>query len=106
MAMETTNHLITTSAAAGSSSCHTGGRSTGGWLSQRRGLILGGGAVVAAVALALGQHWLTIAALAPLLYLLPCALMMYMCMKGHGHHVEAPPAPTTDKPGGTDAGAG
>jgi len=41
----------------------------------------------AATALALGQQWLTVAGLVPLLFVLPCAAMMFMCMKGmnHGH---------------------
>jgi hypothetical protein len=30
----------------------------------------------------LSQHWLTVADLVPLLYVLPCAVMMFMCMKG------------------------
>jgi hypothetical protein len=40
---------------------------------------------VGAIALALTQHWLAVAELGPLLFLLPCALMMFMCMKGMNH---------------------
>jgi hypothetical protein len=29
-----------------------------------------------------GQHWLAIADLVPLLFVLPCAVMMLKCMKG------------------------
>src|SRR5262249_17445143 len=83
--METTNDLVTTSATAGSSSCHGVSRASGGWLSGRRGLIFGGGAIAVAVALALGHHWLSIAALPLLLFLLPCAVMMFMSMKGMNH---------------------
>jgi hypothetical protein len=36
-------------------------------------------------ALALGQHSLAAANLLPLLYVLPCAAMMFMCMKGMHH---------------------
>lgn len=100
--METANHLVPISTAAGSSSCHGGRRSSGGWLSRRRGLVIGGVVVAAAIALALGQHWLTIAALTPLLFLLPCALMMFMCMKGHGRQTDQ--ASATDKLGGEGTG--
>ena len=36
----------------------------------------------AAIALALSQHWLAIADLVPLLAVLPCAVMMFHCVKG------------------------
>ena len=36
-----------------------------------------------AIALALGQNWLAAADLLPLLYVLPCAAMMFACMRGH-----------------------
>ena len=83
--METTNDLVTTPATAGSSSCHGGGRASGGWLRDRGVLIFGGGAILVAVALAFGQHWLSTAALTLLLFLLPCAVMMFMSMKGMNH---------------------
>jgi len=105
--METTNDLVTTPATAGSSSCHGVSRASGGWLSGRRGLIFGGGAVVVAVALALGQHWLSIAALPLLLFLVPCAVMMLMCMKGmnHGGQTDGAQASISpDKSTGTGAG--
>jgi hypothetical protein len=54
-----------------------------GWIGRRRGLIFGGGAVVVLVALALSQQWFTLAGLLPLLFVLPCALMMFMCMNHH-----------------------
>jgi len=49
---------------------------------------------VAAVAagaalLALWQHWLAIADLVPLLFVLPCAAMMFMCLKGMNHGQQA-----------------
>jgi len=37
---------------------------------------------VAGAALALSQHWLTVVDLVPLLFVVPCAVMMFMCMKG------------------------
>jgi hypothetical protein len=107
--MKTTNDLITTPATAGHSSCHGGGQGSGGWLSRRRGLVFGGGAIVAVIALALSQHWLTVIQLTPLLFLLPCALMMLMCMKGmnHGQQTAGAPAPTNaDRPTGTDGALG
>jgi hypothetical protein len=107
--METTNDLITTPATAGSSSCHGVSRASGGWLSDWRVLIFGGGAIVVAVALALGQHWLSMAALPLLLVLVPCAVMMFMCMKGmnHGQQTgEAQVSVNPEKSTGTDATLG
>ena len=83
--METTNHTINTPEVAGRSSCHGGGHNSGGGLSNRRTLFIGGGVIALALALALSQHWLSLAALAPLLYVLPCALLMLMCMKSMHH---------------------
>jgi len=48
-------------------------------------LVFGGGAIVAGTALALSQHWLIVAELTPLLFALPCVVMMFMCMKGMNH---------------------
>jgi hypothetical protein len=93
--METINHLTTTPATAGSSSCHSAKQGSGSWFSRRRGLILGGGAIVAGIALALSQHWLAVAALTPLLFLLPCAVMMFMCMKGMNHGQQGSTAPAS-----------
>ena len=67
--METTNVQLTAPVATG-------------WLSGRRGLIIGITAITAALALVAGQHWLAIADLVPLLFVLPCAAMMLKCMKG------------------------
>ena len=39
---------------------------------------------LAAAGLALGSGFLAASALLPLLYVLPCLLMMGMCMKAHG----------------------
>lgn len=36
----------------------------------------------AGLGFALGHSWLALADLAPLLYVAPCAAMMFMCMKG------------------------
>jgi hypothetical protein len=51
-------------------------------LRGRRGLFLG--ALVAGLGIFAGWLWLGAAAVLPLLYSLPCAAMMLMCMKGHG----------------------
>jgi Protein of unknown function (DUF2933) len=102
--METTNQLITTPAAAGSSSCHSASQGSGSWLRRRRGMVLGGGVIVTATAFALSQHWLTVAELTPLLFLLPCTVMMFMCMKGmnQGQQTSAAPVSTSaDTPTGT-----
>jgi hypothetical protein len=102
--METTNDLVTTPATAGSSSCHGVRRASGGWLSDRRVLIFGGGAIVVAVVLALDQHWLSTAAPTLLLFLLPCVVMMFMCMSGmnHGQQTgQAQPSINPDKSTGT-----
>jgi hypothetical protein len=63
---------------------------------------------VAALALALNQHWLTVADLPLLLFLLPCAVMMLHCMKGmnHGQQTAGVQAADTDKPAGTGAALG
>ncbi len=107
--METTNHLVTTAPTTECSSSHGGARGSGGRLSHWRGLVFGGGAVAAAVALALNQHWLTVADLPLLLFLLPCAVMMLMCMKGMNHGQQtagAQASANTDKPTGTGATVG
>ncbi len=94
--METTKDLMTVPT-RGSASCHHAKRDSGSWLVEHRGLMIGGAVAVAAVALGLSQHWLTLATLAPLLFVLPCALMMFACMKGH-HGQETEKAQTTTPP--------
>jgi hypothetical protein len=103
--METTNGLITTPAAAGGSSCHSAGQSSGSWLGRWRGLAIAGVVIAAGTSLALSQHWLAVASLVPLLYVLPCAAMMFMCMKGmnHGQQTGANQASApADTPTGAD----
>jgi DUF2933 family protein len=95
--MEPTQQLTTIPAAAGRSSCSGTSHGSGNWPGRRRGLVLGGAVIMAATALALTRHWITVAELAPLLFLLPCAVMMFMCMKGmnHSQQTSAAPAPTS-----------
>jgi hypothetical protein len=96
--MATTNTQVTIPAAS-NSTCHGAGQGAHGWLGGRRSLIIAAVVATAATALALGQHWLAVANLVPLLFILPCAAMMFMCMKGnHGQQANVPPAST---PGGT-----
>ena len=54
------------------------------WLQDRRVLILGV-VVIGFVALTLSWNSLAALGLLPLLYILPCMAMMYMCMKGMNH---------------------
>ncbi len=79
--MGTTNGQVATPGAGGSS-CHGAGQGSPGWLSARRALVGGVAVAVGAIALALSQHWLAVVDLVPLLVVLPCAVMMFTCMKG------------------------
>lgn len=104
--METTNYPPTAPATTRDSSCHGGGQTPGGWFSRQRTLILAGGVIVAVIVLALNQHWIAAATLTPLLYVLPCALIMFMCMKGMHHDQQTgatQPAANTDQPADTRA---
>jgi hypothetical protein len=68
------------------------GQGSSGWFG--RGIVIAAAVttVTAVGALALGQRWLAVADLLPLLYVLPCAAMMFMCMKGMGHGRQTGPA--------------
>lgn len=79
--METTTGQVTTPAADSSSYDGPGQGSSGG-LSRRRSIVVAAALAAAAVALALDHHWLAVADLVPLLLVLPCAAMMFKCMKG------------------------
>jgi hypothetical protein len=52
------------------------------WLSGRRGIVVLTAGTAAVAMLAVGGHWIAAADLVPLLFLLPCAAMMFMCMRG------------------------
>ncbi len=88
---------------SGGSSCHIGGQGSSGRLGRSRGLVIAAAVTTVAVAgaLALGQHSLAAANLLPLLYVLPCAAMMFMCMKGM-HHGQQKGAAQTEAPAPTD----
>jgi hypothetical protein len=83
--MRTTNDLTTTSEAAIRSSYDRATKGSDRWLSRRHRWIIAAAVAVAAIALALGEHWLALVDLLPLLYALPCAAMLFMCMKGMNH---------------------
>jgi hypothetical protein len=63
------------------------------WLRRRRNLVTGGGLIVAVAGLALVYQWSTPATLTPLLFLIPCTLMMLLCMRGMNHKPTDPAAP-------------
>ncbi len=46
-------------------------------------------AVAGLIMLALVANWIAFASLMPLLYVLPCVAMMFMCMKGMNHGQKA-----------------
>jgi hypothetical protein len=94
MQMETTKPPIVTPNVR-SSSCHGANQGASGWISRRRGLVFGGAAIAAATVVALTRHWLTFVELEPLLFVLPCAAMMLMCMKGMNHGEQTSPAPSS-----------
>lgn len=65
------------------------GSLSAGWVAKRRGWIIAGAAAVAGTSVALGEGWLSLSALAPLLYTAPCAIMMLFCMKGMSRSMQA-----------------
>ncbi len=73
------------------------------WSGGRLGLIIVAVVAAATIAVALGQQWLSAAALVPLLFILPCAAMMFMCMKGDGHGQPTNPAPVSTQSKTPDA---
>ncbi len=54
-------------------------------ISHKTFKIVAGAALIGLLLLALGEKWVALSAVAPLLYILPCAVMMFMCMKGMNH---------------------
>ena len=66
-----------------------------GWLSGRRGLGVGAAIAAASAALALGQHWLAVADLVPLLFVLPCAVTVNSCRRWSSRSRCSPQAATS-----------
>lgn len=83
--MEKTNGLITIPPATGGSSCRGAAHGSRTWLGGWRGWAIAGVVITAGISLALSQHWLAIANLVPLVFVLPCMAMMFICMKGMNH---------------------
>lgn len=57
-----------------------------GWRSLfagRHGLLSVAVLAMALAAFAVGQNWVAFTTLLPLLYVVPCAAMMYVCMRKH-----------------------
>ena len=64
------------------------------WLRSRRRLLMA--LTVSVMALAAAWLWFGVEAVRPLLYVLPCAAMMAVCMKGHG--TDTTPSNTSPSP--------
>ena len=92
--MVTTNGHVS-APAADSSSGYSVVQGSPDWLGGRRGLVVGAAIAAATAALALGQHWLAVADLVPLLFVLPCAVMMFHCMKGMKREAQTDGAQTS-----------
>jgi hypothetical protein len=67
-----------------------------------RGSLLIVAAVLGAAGVFAGWQWFGAAAMLPLLYTLPCAAMMMMCMRGHGGTSNAPTTSNGSSESGTD----
>jgi hypothetical protein len=92
--MVTTNSHVS-APAADISSGYSVVQGSPGWLSGRRGLVVGAAIAAATIALALGQQWLAVADLVPLLFVLPCAVMMFHCVKGMKREAQTDGAQTS-----------
>jgi len=79
--MQAVNALTAAPAPEPSKSCGVS-RASPSRLNRRMMIALCVAATLGLTALGLGQNWLSIAGLLPFLYVLPCAAMMLMCMKG------------------------
>jgi hypothetical protein len=69
-------------------------------LKSRRGLLIVA-AVLGATGVFAGWQWFGAAAMLPLLYTLPCAALMMMCMRGHGGTGNTP---MSSNPSSTESG--
>ena len=94
--MKTTNNRAVAHA-DGSFSRYVVGSGSPSWLRRWYGLVIAGAVTAGVVALALSQHWLAVADLSPLLFILPCAVMMFICMKGMNHGQQNDSAQASDR---------
>ncbi len=97
------NGQVITPAAPGSSH-HLVKQDAARWLAPRRGLVITGAVAAGIAALAFQQHWLVAADLVPLLFALPCAAMMFLCMKGMNHGQQTDTARDSSRKDTTTAG--
>ncbi len=104
--MQSPNALTANPALQQTQSCGVPGASQS-WLSRNKMIAFGLAGVLGLIAFGLSQNWLTLAGLLPFLYVLPCAAMMFMCMKGMNHGPQtgsgSAGSPTSDKQVSTDA---
>lgn len=77
------------------------GRGAPAYLKGRKGLLLVATAL-GIVGLVAGWTWFGTATVLPLLYILPCAAMMAMCMRGHSGSGNAPAKPDNSAGSGPD----
>jgi Protein of unknown function (DUF2933) len=88
--METANSLVRTRTASDPSRHRFG---------QHRSVIIAVTLAAAVAAFALSQYWLPAATFAPLILLVPCAVMMFMCMRGMNRSEQAnPEVPSGSEP--------
>ena len=73
------------------------------FLRSRNGLLFGA-ATLGIIAFFAGWRWFGVASVLPLLYVVPCAAMMLMCMRGHGGSANAPTKPDSNAGSRPDAG--
>jgi hypothetical protein len=71
------------------------------WQKRPRGIVIAL-AVASAALIALGQHWLAISDLVPLLIVLPCAAMMFKCMQGMNRGPQTDTSARSDTPTAPD----
>jgi hypothetical protein len=88
--MPTQNALVQPPAAATAPARRGSDRPARSWLTGWRPLAIAGLLIALIVALAVGQGWIAAATLLPLLYTLPCAAMMLVCMKGMNQGQQQP----------------
>jgi hypothetical protein len=79
----TSAHVVCGSAATPEDRSPPAPRRISTYLQGRRGILVVAAAIGGA-GLTFGWAWFGFAAVLPFLYVLPCAAMMAMCMRGHG----------------------